>query len=205
MSFILNDFKVCEIGLHVWVYWFNLILLFVRRNKREVITWRYNWRCWIESVVVLSWWIFGFWSDEFLCLFDDDDEVYEDNDSNEEEDVGRRWRNVIKFEFFSSSHFLVLAPLQILFFGFGPANSQGPSTNFVFWFWFLSLYEFCFFGFGPSTNFVFWFWSLSLCDSSISLLRQHRLPRHTQPRHPPFATCAFCNGSWREGRKSKSY
>ena len=79
---------MCEIGLHVeqWVYWFNLILLFVRRNKREVITWRYNWRCWIESIVVLSWWIFGFWGDEFLCLFDDDDEVYEDNDSNEEED-----------------------------------------------------------------------------------------------------------------------
>jgi len=160
MNFILSDFKVCEIGLHVeqWVYWFNLILLFVRRKKREVITWSYNWRCWIESVVVLSWWIFGFWSDEFLCLFDDDDEVYEDNDSNEEEDVGRRWRNVIKFEFFVFS-FLVFVPLQILFFGFGHGNSQGPSRNFVFWFWFWSLYEFfflaliplqiSFFDFGP--------------------------------------------------------
>jgi len=86
-----------------------------------------------------------------MCLFDDDDEVYEDNDSNEEEDVGRRWRNVIKFEFFIFS-FFGLDPLQISIFGFGPGNSQGPSTNFIFLFLFLfwSLYEF----------FFFWLWSL---------------------------------------------
>jgi len=36
ISFILNDFKVCEIWLHVeqWVYWFNLIFLFVRTENK---------------------------------------------------------------------------------------------------------------------------------------------------------------------------
>jgi len=49
-----------------------------------------------------------------------------------------------------------------------------------------------FFGFGPFTNFVFWFWSLSLCDSSISLPRQH-----------PFATCGFLQRKLTAGTKIK--
>jgi len=44
------------------------------------------------------------------------------------------------------------------------------------------------FEFGPFANFIFWFWSLHLCDSAYGTTHHHRLPRHTSPHHPLFAT-----------------